>query len=145
MLKTFVVTCVVLLASTASAQQFESAAPVVESQQIPDTSPAADRPLALMPLYLSFTALQMFDARSTVLAVNRGARELNPLVRWFDGDPIAITALKLGTTAGTIVLAEKLWRSHNRTAAVLSMVAINSTYAIVVAHNYRTANRLLPR
>ena len=84
-------------------------------------------------------------ARSTVLAVSRGARELNPLVRWFDGDPIAITALKLGTTAGTIVLAEKLWRGHNRTAAVLSMVAINSAYAFVVAHNYRTANRLSPR
>jgi len=98
-----------------------------------------------MPLYLSFATLQMFDARSTILAINRGARELNPLVRWFDGDPIAISVMKLGITAGTIVLAEKLWRGDNRTAAVLSMLAINSAYAIVVAHNYRTANRLSPR
>jgi hypothetical protein len=145
MLKAFVATCLVLFASIAAAQNFESAASIVETQEIQNISPAADRPLALMPLYLSFVALQMFDARSTVLAVNRGARELNPLVRWFDGDPIAITALKLGTTAGTIVLTEKLWRGHNRTAAVLSMVALNSAYAFIVAHNYRTANRLLPR
>ena len=70
---------------------------------------------------------------------------MNPLVRSIDADPVALTAFKIGATATTIVLAEKLWRNHKRTAAVLTMVGVNSAYAIIVAHNYRTANRLAVR
>jgi len=94
---------------------------------------------------MSFATLQMLDARSTVLAINRGAREMNPLIRSIDADPVAMTAFKIGATATTIVLAEKLWRSQKRTAAVMTMIGLNSAYAIIVAHNYRTANRLAGR
>jgi len=87
----------------------------------------------------------MFDARSTALAINRGAREMNPLIRFIDADPVAMTAFKIGATATTIVLAEKLWRSQKRTAAMMTMIGLNSAYAIIVAHNYRTANRLARR
>ena len=62
-----------------------------------------------------------------------------------DADPVAMTAFKIGATATTIVLAEKLWRSQKRTAAVMTMIGLNSAYVIIVAHNYRTANRLAGR
>ena len=145
MSKRLVLACLLLLvASNIFAQQLESSSSLrdaVSASEEAITSPAR-RPLPLIPLYLSFAALQMFDAHSTVLAVNRGARELNPLIRSIDADPVALTAFKLGTTAATIVVAEKLWRGHNRTAAVMSMIAVNTAYAFIVTHNYRTANRL---
>jgi len=38
-------------------------------------------------------------------------------------------------TAATILLADKV-RVRNRTGAIILMAALNSAYAIVVAHNY---------
>lgn len=155
MTKVLALACTVLfLASTALAQESESLSSPIDTQattlsdsQTASEEPAvsASRPLPLIPLYVSFATLQMFDARSTVLALSRGAREMNPLIRSIDADPVAITAFKIGATATTIVLAEKLWRNHKRTAAVLTMVGVNSAYAFIVAHNYRTANRLATR
>src|SRR5216684_7342892 len=36
------------------------------------------RPRALVPLYFSFGALQAYDMHSTLRAIDRGAREVNP-------------------------------------------------------------------
>ena len=95
----------------------------------------------LIPLYVTFASLQMLDAHSTLRAVNAGAVEQNPLMRGFADRPVALVAVKAGVAASTIVLADKM-RGHSRVGAIVMMAALNSTYAIVVAHNYRTVPSL---
>ena len=90
----------------------------------------------LLPLYVSFTTLQLLDAHSTTRALATGGVEANAVMRGVAGNPAALLAVKAGVTASTIVLAEKV-RSKSRVGAILLMAALNSTYATVVAHNYR--------
>jgi hypothetical protein len=96
----------------------------------------ARRPLALIPLYSTFAALQAADAHSTTLALRQGATEMNPLMSGVAGSPRGLAAVKLATTVTTIAATELLWRSHPR-AAVIVMAIINSGYGFVVANNYR--------
>lgn len=107
-----------------------------------DAGRAATRPSALVPLYISFTALQALDAHSTLTAIGTGARETNPVVRSAMTMPAGMVALKAGTAVGVVYLTEKLWK-RNRTAAVLTMIALNSAYATIAAHNYAAAGRRL--
>jgi hypothetical protein len=97
-----------------------------------------DRPGALIPLYLTFAGLQALDAHSTWRALDGGARETNPVVRGSLDNPASLVLMKGATAAGVVLLTEKLWR-RNRTAAVISMIALNSAYATIAAHNYRMA------
>jgi hypothetical protein len=99
-----------------------------------------ERPPALVPLYVSFATLQALDAHSTMTALEHGARETNPLVRGAMSMPAGMVALKAGTAVGVIYLTEKLWK-RNRVAAVLTMVALNSAYATIAAHNYQAVQR----
>lgn len=107
-----------------------------------DTMPRAietrPRPAPLVPLYISFAALQAVDAHSTWTAVGNGARESNPLVRGTLGSPAGLLLLKGGTAVGVVLLTERLW-PHHRAAAVISMIAFNVGYGLVAAHNYRAA------
>ena len=98
------------------------------------------RPAVLMPLYFTFVGLQALDVHSTMSAVESGAREANPMVRGTVGNPAGMVVLKAGTAAGVVFLTEKVWR-RNRTAAIVTMFALNSVYVTVAAHNYRTAAR----
>ena len=91
-------------------------------------------------LYGSFAVLQALDAHSTIRAVEAGHDETNPVVSSVSGSPEAIIGLKAAATVATIVAAEKLWR-RNRAAAIGLMVAVNVTYAIVVARNYGHTRR----
>ncbi len=99
------------------------------------------RPALLPALYATTVALQALDAHSTMTALDRGAREANPLMKGVAGHSGAMLAVKAGAAAGTIYFAEKLWR-RNRVAAVALMVAVNGVTAAVVAHNYKVASRL---
>jgi|SRR5688572_4047538 len=90
----------------------------------------------LMPLYVSFAALQALDTHSTLRAIDAGASERNPFLTGIVNQPAAFIALKGGVAASTILVADKL-RHRSRTAAIVTMVALNSVYATVVAHNYR--------
>jgi len=116
---------------------FVAAAPAIAQQrdQLKQT-----RPAPLVPLYMAFVGLQALDAHSTLTAVESGAREANPMVRGTLGSPAGLVLLKSGTAAGVVLLTEKLW-PRNRTAAVITMVALNSAYATIAAHNYRTAQQ----
>jgi len=60
------------------------------------------------------------------------------MVRSALGNPAGLFLLKAGTAAGVVLITERLWR-RNRTAAVITMIALNSAYATIAAHNYRTA------
>jgi hypothetical protein len=94
---------------------------------------AAAQERELGPLYVSFAALQLLDAHSTLTS---GAREANPVVQPFVARPVAFVALKTATAVGTVYIAERLWRRDRKKALVL-MVAVNAAYAAVVARNYR--------
>ncbi|MDE3156998.1 MAG: hypothetical protein KGN76_18000 [Acidobacteriota bacterium] len=98
------------------------------------------RPGALVPLYATFAVLQGLDAHSTLTAINRGATEANPLLGGLASNSGALLAVKMGAAAGTIFVAEKLWK-RNPAAAIVLMVGLNSAYAMIVAHNYQLGNR----
>lgn len=94
------------------------------------------RPAALPALYVSFAVLQGLDAHSTLTGVGAGGREVNPAVKGLVAQPVSFVGAKIAATAGTLFLTERLWKKH-RFAAVVLMVAVNATYAAIVAHNYR--------
>jgi hypothetical protein len=91
---------------------------------------------ALVPLYLSYAALQALDLHSTVRALDAGGIEMNPVMRGASGNPAALVAVKAGLAASTIYFVEKMRAKHRR-AAILLMTALNSAYAAIVIHNYR--------
>lgn len=101
---------------------------------------APHRPSSLIPLYVSFAALQGLDVHSTLRAAQFGGREANPIVGSMLGSPVAFVAAKAGMTAGIYFVSERLWK-RNKTAAVLTMIALNSAYGAIVAHNYAVEAR----
>ena len=98
----------------------------------------ARRPALLVPLYVSFAAMQVLDITSTRHALAGGGVEGNPAMSGIVGSPVAMTAMKVGATAGIILLSEKV-RKRNPVAAVVMMVTLNSAYAMVVSRNYAIA------
>ena len=99
-----------------------------------------ERPGALVPLYLTFAGLQAMDVHSTLTALGSGGREANPLMRNALSSPGKVLALKSGAAVGVVLLTERIW-PHNRAAAVITMVALNSAYITIAAQNYRVAQR----
>jgi hypothetical protein len=91
---------------------------------------------ALVPLYVSFAALQALDVHSTMRALDGGAVEGNPLMRGVAQQPAALIGVKAAGAASTMWLAHKMSK-RNKIGAVVVMAAVNSAYAMVVAHNYR--------
>jgi hypothetical protein len=89
----------------------------------------------LPALYVSYAALNIFDAYSTTKGVAGGAVEANPLMRGAAGRPAVFWAVKGGMTAGTIVVAERLWKADRRAAAVAMMIISNGMMAAVAARN----------
>src|SRR5690348_17829152 len=90
-----------------------------------DETPAAPtgRPAALLPLYGGYAMLQVLDIASTWRAIDRGAAEANGAMAGVTRHPAAMLAVKAAATAGTILLAERIW-PRNRVAAVLMMAAV---------------------
>lgn len=123
-------TAVALLVDT----QPVAVVPPARVMEMPRPQPA--RPQALIPLYVSFAALQALDAHSTLSVTRAGGDERNPLVQPVASHPAGMIALKVATGAATVLLTERLWKRH-RMASVAFMVAINAGYAAIVAHNYR--------
>ena len=100
-----------------------------------------ERPAPLIPLYVSFGALQVLDVHSTRRGVDVGATELNGLVRAVGVSGPGMFALKAAATAGIIHLTEKAWKK-NPVAAVVVMVGANLAYAAIVSNNYRVGTSL---
>jgi hypothetical protein len=110
----------------------------VDARQALSRPTLAPRPSVLVPLYVSFGALQVLDLHSTKRALAAGGREANPVVGTAVGSPAAMTAMKIGAATGIVLLSEKLWK-RNRVAAIVMMVTLNSAYAVVASHNYSIA------
>jgi hypothetical protein len=94
----------------------------------------------LHSLYATTAALQLLDVDSTLKSLNRGAIETNPLMSGIVKNRAAFTVTKAGIAAATIYAAHKIGKD-NKVAAVLTLVAINSAYAMIVKNNYAIANR----
>src|SRR5687768_5692315 len=73
---------------------------------------AVARPKLLPALYLSYAALQAYDVVSTKQGLARGAREANPLMQGVVGNNGAFLAMKAVAVVGTIVAAERLWKTN---------------------------------
>jgi hypothetical protein len=124
----------------------EVAAPPVGSavEQVQVTAPAhvfreavAKRPSPLVPMYVSFAALQGLDYASTTKALSSGAgREANPVMGPIVGNRAAFLAVKAGTAASTMWIAERMWKTHPARAVVF-MAVVNGIMATVVTHNMR--------
>lgn len=125
----------------AAAQPAPAAEPRLMQPLVLQPTLTMHRPAALVPLYVSFAALEGLDARSTLTGLGHGAQEANPVMSGLATHGAALFALKMGAAAGTILVSEKLWK-RNPVAAVALMVGLNSAYALVVAHNYELASHL---
>jgi Domain of unknown function (DUF5658) len=137
-----------LAAGQAKAQDL-AAAPAVtfavtpSIEQVAATPPspvfraAAKRPSPLVPMYVSFAALEGLDYTSTTKALASGAgREANPVMGAIVGNRAAFFAVKAGTAAATIWMAERMWKKHP-VRAVIVMGVLNGAMGTVVAHNMR--------
>jgi hypothetical protein len=129
--------------ATAALVQAEVTRPAVDLPDLTSGSrrqmpPASRRPAALMPMYASLGVLQGLDVYMTSSAVQRGAVEVNPIMKPVAGSQVASLAVKAATTAASIYFTERAWK-HNRKGAVILMAAINVATAVVVAHNTQVA------
>lgn len=91
-------------------------------------------------LYYGYAVLQMTDAATTLVSVNRGAREANPLLQNAAGSPAAMIGIKAATIAGTILMLEKVRKDHP-VVATASLIAINATLAVVAVNNVSVVTR----
>lgn len=107
-------------------------------------TPEGKRPSMLTALYASLGAVQAWDLYSTSAALKAGAHEANPTVASFASNKGAMLGMKAATTAGTILMAERMWKK-NRTGAVVMMTVINGAMAAVAMHNMHNAQVNLPR
>jgi hypothetical protein len=128
-----VVCAAVILPAAANAQELR-----LQEVRLPELSSVSQkppRPASLLPLYVSFGALQVLDVHSTLNVLDNGGREGNAIMSGVVRSPAAFVAVKAGAGAGVILLTEKLWK-RNRTAAILTMIGLNGAYVTIVSHNY---------
>ncbi len=129
-------------ASTPSEPPVTTEPPIPSSRQtITRVRLPESRPSGLPPLYVAFAGLQVLDAHSTLWAPRDATREVNPLMGALIDHPSLMYAVKVGTTTGTVYLAERLWKDGHRTASIALMVGVTSACTVVVASNYRHGPR----
>jgi len=105
----------------------------------PESKPnSAQRSPLLIGLYVSHGILQALDAQSAIRTHRLGsAREVNPLVGPFAGQPAALMGFKGAATAGIIYGTDRVYKSHPR-LALITLAAINAGFVCLVVRNYRT-------
>lgn len=108
-----------------------------QTVQIPSVS---ERSTMLPALYVGYGTLQAFDLYTTSQALKVGAREKNPVLAPVARNLVVMSVIKAASTASVIYFTERV-RKRNRTAAVVLMVALNGTVAVLAVRNARTARR----
>lgn len=142
----FAVCCVLFGGEITRAQVAADAVPAALASENPRrdgataTRAAEHRPSRgiTTSLYAGLIAVQALDVHSTLGAVDAGRRETNMMVRWATSRPAVFIGVKAASAAGTILLVERVRRTHPKPAMFL-LAAIDSAYAFVVAHNYSGA------
>ena len=92
-------------------------------------------------LYASTFTMQALDVHSTLKAFSVGAVEANPMMTGVTKNKMAFIALKAGIATSTVLAARSMART-NKVAAIATLIAVNSAYAMIVEHNYAVARRL---
>lgn len=100
------------------------------------------RPRGLMPLYVSYAALQMSDAATTVKALGIGAHEANGFMGSITKHPVPFFSLKAAVAGLGILGAERIWRKGGRKSALVVMLAGNALMGVVVNHNLKVIHTL---
>jgi hypothetical protein len=95
------------------------------------------RPLPFSFLYVTNTALQGFDAYSTLKALDGRATEQNPMMKSVVRSPAGFLALKAGAATLVIVAAERLRKRDHHVAAFLLMLGSNGFMTYVALNNAR--------
>jgi hypothetical protein len=147
---------IVLAAPAAAADSFDTAAaspaiaaasstPALSAVAPSDATPffmRRPRPRVLPAMYLTAITLQGYDAYSTLTALRGRGVEANPLMKSVVSNPNAFIATKAAVAGLSILAAERMWRGHHRTAAVLTMVASNVMMGVVANHNAQVLGRI---
>lgn len=109
---------------------------------ITSTAPVnTNRPAALPLLYGSLVGLQAYDVYSTHQGLSRGAQENNPLMQGVVGNSTSAVVAKAASTAVTIAIVERLWKT-NKTAAIVTMIVANGVMSAVAVNNARVLHQI---
>jgi len=92
----------------------------------------------LNSMFVATALLQGLDYHSSQRAFRAGGVEANPVMKHLTANPYVFAATKGAVAASTILLTREIAK-RNRLAAVLTLTAINSAYAMVVRGNYQIA------
>lgn len=128
-------------ATLANAEATPAVAPGEQFQNFyrPVAEPNRKRSSSLLAgLYASTAVMQALDVHSTLSALGTGAVEGNPLMAGVTRNKGAFIAMKAGVAVSAIFAAKGVAK-HNKVAAIATLVAINSAYALVARHNYQVA------
>jgi hypothetical protein len=96
---------------------------------------------ALRASYGATFLVQLYEARTTVRALDAGARETNPLVMPIGGKPELVYLTALGR-AGAIDLAVHSIGGRHKFVALGVSAFVNSAYLMVAAHNLQVADQM---
>lgn len=94
----------------------------------------------LKSMYATTAVMQGLDVHSTLKAFKAGAVEGNPLMKGITGNRVAFVATKAAVAASTMLAARQIAK-RSKVGAVITLVAVNSAYAMIVRHNYNLARR----
>ena len=129
--------------AVAAAASFVADGPTATDDVAVPSAPARTPHGILRPaLYASFAGLQAYDAYTTIVGIDRGAAERNPLARSLAAHPAALFVAKATLTATSIGATEYLWRRHRRRAAIAALFVSNGIAAAVAAHNAMVLRRM---
>jgi hypothetical protein len=123
-------------AAAAAASELALATDVDWSLQPVEIGASSSRGPMLSTLYVSFAALQAYDAYSTSVGLRHGAVEANPMMSGIVGSTATLLAVKAAVTTTTFLVSERLWKQHRRGHAVAVMVISNGLMAAVAARNH---------
>ena len=107
------------------------------------SKPAVDsgRTKKLMPLYASVAVMQALDVHSTMQVLSRGGGEANPMLQGIVSNRPVFIAAKAAVAASTIYAASRIAK-RSKIGAIITLVGLNTAYAMVVSHNYKLAHEL---
>jgi len=100
------------------------------------------RPAALPGLYAMLAGLEAYDGYSTLHGLALGAREANGTMHGVVESPTAMWGVKAAAAVTPMLIAEHLWRHHNRPGALATMIVANSVALAVAANNARVLHQL---
>lgn len=100
-----------------------------------------NRTKKLLPLYASTALMQALDVHSTLQVLSHGGGEGNPMLQGVVSNRPAFIAAKAAVAASTIYAASRIAK-HSKVGAIITLVGLNSVYAMVISHNYKLAHEL---